>query len=601
MYAWEVDIDGGYDNSQVVVLASPCFDFSGQGQVTIAFKGYWDSESHWDGTRLDTLVISRSGVNGVVNGQNATNWYNYTSVVALGTGGWSGTSAGWMDVSKVFNYELAGQEVQFGFIFASDGSVNGYDGFGVDSFVVSVLSYCYLDTDTVSICAGDSILIHGQWQSVAGTYVDTFQVGGCDSISIIVLTVLPSSTVSIMDTICQGDTLWFGGTPYTQGGVYVDTLVAANGCDSIVTLTLTMLPSSSYAINDTICMGDTAWVAGVPFTQAGTHTVTVSAANGCDSVITLNLVVNQPSTYADTITICQGDSALIHGQWQTQPGVYVGTYSTVNGCDSVVSTTLVVHPTYSVLDTVEICQGDSALIHGQWQTQPGVYAHTYSSASGCDSNVYITLVVHPTYAVSVNDTICAGDTAWVGNVPYTQAGTYTQTLSSSAGCDSVVTLNLSVIMVDTTITVLGDTLMVQQANAVYQWLMCDSNMTPIAGATNQTYTPATSGSYAVQVTYMGCVVTSSCHVVVMAGLAEVERTFGLKVFPNPTRGMLYFEAAAPGTYNLRLYDVLGKEYWRRQVSVQGRYALHLGDIPKGIYFLEVGNGNRVEVIQLRVE
>ncbi len=703
LYAWEVNIDGDYDDNQIVALVSPCFDFSGHGRVIINFKGYWDSEPVWDGTRFDTLVLTGTNVNDVVGDQNATNWYNYTSISALGSAGWSGNSGGWMDVAKVFTHELAGHRVRFAFIFASDGSVSYYDGFGVDSFAISTWSYCFSDTDTVIICAGDSALIHGQWQYMAGTYVDTFQVGGCDSISTVFLSVIPAVSTSVTDTICQGDTAWIGNTPYTQAGTHTDTLTTVLGCDSIVTLTLTVLPSPSYTMSQTICQGDTVWVGGMAFTQAGTHTITFTAANGCDSVVTLNLTVNptynvsdtvmicqgdsalihgqwqtqagvyshtytsaagcdsvvnttlvvnptynvsdtvmicqgdsalihgqwqtQAGVYShtytsaagcdsvvnttlvvnptynvsDTVMICQGDSALIHGQWQTQPGVYSHTYTSAAGCDSVVNTALVVNPVYNVLDTVVICQGDSVLIHGQWQTQPGVYAHTYTSAGGCDSNVYTTLIVNPTYAVNVTDTICQGDTAWIGNMPYTQAGTYTQTLSSAAGCDSVVTLNLSVTVVDTTVVVSGDTLTVQQSNATYQWLDCNNNMSPISGATAQSYVATASGSYAVQVTYMGCVATSGCHVVVMSGLAEVERTFGMKVYPNPTRGTLYVETDRRGAYEFRLYDLLGKEYWRRRTYIDGRYAIHLGEVAKGIYFLEIRSGDQVEVLQLRVE
>jgi len=80
--------------------------------------------------------------------------------------------------------------------------------------------------------------------------------------------------------------------------------------------------------------------------------------------------------------------------------------------------------------------------------------------------------------------------------------------------------------------------------ATYQWIDCNNNNIPIAGATNQSYTATDNGSYAVIVTVSGCTDTSSCHSIVTSGLPE--NTFGSEftVFPNPTSDQLTVDLGA---------------------------------------------------------
>ncbi len=205
--------------------------------------------------------------------------------------------------------------------------------------------------------------------------------------------------------------------------------------------------------------------------------------------------------------------------------------------------------------------------------------------------------------VMFNDSVslCRGDTVWIGPTPYTQAGMYSDTLTTSGGYDSIVTLYVTVVNVDTGVVVSGDTLMAVQDSAVYQWLDCANNMAPIAGATGRQFVPSGTGFYAVKVTYQGCEATSGCYPVVLTGIGTVAKAFGLRIYPNPTRGMLYFDAVRPGAYTLRLYDLMGKEYLRRQITITQGYALDLSQLSKGMYFLEVADDDKVEVVKVIVK
>ena len=298
--------------------------------------------------------------------------------------------------------------------------------------------------DTMYRCVGDSALLAGSYQTVSGVYVDTLQsVSGCDSIvstTLIVDTVVYSTTDL---ELCYGDSALFGGVMYDTSGVYVDTLQSASGCDSIATLNLTI---KDLNVGDTTILVacDSAEWNGVTYDTSGIYVDTLQSITGCDSIITLDLTINESyDDVVDTMYRCVGDSALLAGSYQTVSGVYVDTLQSVSGCDSIVSTTLIVDTAvYSTTD-LELCYGDSALFGGVMYDTSGVYRDTLQSASGCDSIATLNLTIKD---LNVGDTtiLVACDSAEWNGVTYDSSGVYVDTLQSVAGCDSIITLDLTI-------------------------------------------------------------------------------------------------------------------------------------------------------------
>ena len=101
---------------------------------------------------------------------------------------------------------------------------------------------------------------------------------------------------------------------------------------------------------------------------------------------------------------------------------------------------------------------------------------------------------------------------WNG-INYTSSGIYNQILTNLSGCDSLVTLDLGIISVDTSVSyvISSSTLTALAPNATYQWLDCNNNNTPVAGETNQNFSPTSNGNYAVEVTQNGCTAISNCY------------------------------------------------------------------------------------------
>ncbi len=97
---------------------------------------------------------------------------------------------------------------------------------------------------------------------------------------------------SITAAICEGSTYTENGFNVSEAGVYTQNLQTANGCDSTVTLTLTVNPVYNITIDATINQGDVYQENGFDVSEAGVYTQNLQSVNGCDSVIVLNLTVN---------------------------------------------------------------------------------------------------------------------------------------------------------------------------------------------------------------------------------------------------------------------------------------------------------------------
>ncbi|MCB0401569.1 MAG: gliding motility-associated C-terminal domain-containing protein [Flavobacteriales bacterium] len=233
----------------------------------------------------------------------------------------------------------------------------------IDSLLVTINSTS-VSSQNVSICQGQVFsLPGGGTTALAGIYTDTIpNANGCDSIitSTLIVNAINSSIQNA--TICQGQTFTLpGGNGATISGQYTDTLTnaSATGCDSIVTTNLTVNPLSTSSINDTICQGQSYQLpGGTSVTSAGayTDTLTNASANGCDSIITVNLTVNGASVnlIENDTTICSDEFLTLHAL-----GSNLSWSNGVTGVDSIVVTTSGI---YTVSSTTNNCSASDQMM-----------------------------------------------------------------------------------------------------------------------------------------------------------------------------------------------------------------------------------------------
>ena len=152
-----------------------------------------------------------------------------------------------------------------------------------------------------TICPGLSYLFNGQSLSVGGTYYDTLTTSsGCDSIITLNLTIDPVINTTLNETICFGESYNFNGRLLTASGIYIDTLPSITQCISIATLNLSVLPNLTSVIDTTICNGDSLGVGGNVYYQGGTYNIPLLSQTGCDSSILLKLGIYVLDTLVNT-------------------------------------------------------------------------------------------------------------------------------------------------------------------------------------------------------------------------------------------------------------------------------------------------------------
>ena len=162
-----------------------------------------------------------------------------------------------------------------------------------------------------------------------------------------------------------------------------------------------------------------------------------------DTSFVANFIVSNVNTDI-TATICQGQTYTENNFNVSEAGTYTQTLTASNGADSVVTLTLNVNPTFNTELSATICQGQVYTENNFNISEAGVYTQTLTSANGCDSIVTLTLNVNPTFDTTINATINAGETYAEFGFNESEAGTYVQNLQTEFGCDSTITLVLSV-------------------------------------------------------------------------------------------------------------------------------------------------------------
>ena len=302
-----------------------------------------------------------------------------------------------------------------------------------------------------TICSNETYDFNGRILSTSGAYTDTLQtINGCDSIVTLNLTVNPVANTNLSTAICEGATYTENGFNASEAGTYTQNLQTIDGCDSIVTLTLSINPVANTTLSAAICEGTTYTENGFNVSEAGTYTQNLQTINGCDSIVTLNLTVNTVESTNLTAAICEGSAYTENGFNVSEAGTHTLNLQTVNGCDSIVTLTLSVNPVESTTLSAAICEGTTYTENGFNVSEAGTYTQNLQTVNGCDSIVTLTLSVNPVANTTLSAAICEGATYTENGFNASEAGTYTQNLQTIDGCDSIVTLTLTVNPVEST-------------------------------------------------------------------------------------------------------------------------------------------------------
>jgi gliding motility-associated-like protein len=273
--------------------------------------------------------------------------------------------------------------------------------------------------------------------------------------------------------LCQGETLLLqNGTTVGTTGIYNVILQAANGCDSLIINDLLVHPVYSTVINVDICPDDIYTLPNGDVVDAeGTYPISYQTIFGCDSTVTF--AINELPVYdiTEVVTICEGESyQLPDGVVTDIAGAYPFMYNTINGCDSLHTIQLVIQAPYVHTNHIQLCQGGSYVLpDGVVVNTPGYYPLVLQSLAGCDSTIITHITVTGLIQTFVNASFCSGSAYTLPDgVEVTTGGTYQSLLTSVSGCDSLVFTTLTVdAPVAMGILPLGDTLSICYGDSIF--------------------------------------------------------------------------------------------------------------------------------------
>ena len=172
----------------------------------------------------------------------------------------------------------------------------------------------------------------------------------------------------------------------------------------------------------------------------------------------------------------------------------------------------------------------------------------------------------------------------------TTGGTITVTANNACGSSTPQTTNVNINNIDNTVDLSGLTLTAIQTGASYQWLDCDNGNAPVAGETNQSFTPSANGNYAVEITIGGCTEVSSCTVVNSVGIKGSTADY-LSIFPNPGHGVYTISGQNfQDDTSIKIYTAEGKMILQQSnFPNTDAIIIDISAHPQGIYLLEIDN------------
>ena len=387
----------------------------------------WNDETFFESTNTDRVLVSSDGCDSIIHLNITIKKGEYSET----TDATCESTYEWAIGERTFTYTSSGDYTEY------TENENGCTDTNVLHLTinspVSVVIYA-------QICEGETYNQNGFNETEAGTYTQELStIAGCDSTVTLYLTVGAEMINNISDEICLGNPYHDYGfdipEPVAGTTEYRDTIIRDGGCDSIVVLTLTVNEPKFSEFRETAC-DSFAWN-NVPYYESGEFTQTFTAANGCDSIVTLHLTINHSVIEQIEATAC--DSFAWNNVTYYESGDYTQTFTAANGCDSVVTLNLTIN--HTVIEQIEDTACDSFAWNNVTYYESGDYMQTFTAANGCDSTVTLTLTINHAVTELIEATAC-DSFAW-NDVTYYESGDYTQTFTAANGCDSTVVLNLT--------------------------------------------------------------------------------------------------------------------------------------------------------------
>jgi poly(hydroxyalkanoate) depolymerase family esterase len=333
---------------------------------------------------------------------------------------------------------------------------------------------------------------------------------------------------------------------------------------------------------------------------AGVYTVTVTD-NASVVVASSSFTVNQPAVISksQTITLCAGHAITIGSHTYHTTNTYVDTLTAHNSCDSVLTTHLTVHSLIASNQTISLCAGHTITVGSHTYHTTNTYVDTLTASNSCDSVVTTHLTVHSLISASQTISLCAGQSITVGSHTYHTTNTYTDTLTASTSCDSIVTTHLTVNSVSplpVSLNIVGSDSLCSSAN-----VFALSGGSPSGGTysgngiSSGNFNPAAANPGWDIITYTitdinNCTNSAKDSLLINSctttGISNVEVLKNSTVYPNPATDIITISTNGVGPFEAKLYNSIGTLILVKEFN-NDITKLDIHTLPSGLYLLNL--------------
>lgn len=299
-----------------------------------------------------------------------------------------------------------------------------------------------LSIGEMKIDGDNNILSTGRFSNILDFPYYTLTQGGYHSDAII-LKFKQCDYITTNNAFSCGAYTW-GESTYESTGTYSQTFPSVLGCDSLVELNLTVYPLDTAQTDVSGCHTYFWDATGEEYDEPGSYSAVLESINGCDSVATIHL------TLQNQTSVVEAANCASYYWEETQityenSGTYEVTYENIAGCDSTIYLELEIFEPDSSVQEESICESYFWSATGQTYSESGTYSAVLSTEHGCDSTVTLTLtILEPSTGIETVETCESYLWQNTGQI-YTETGSYESTLTNAAGCDSIVNLNLTIL------------------------------------------------------------------------------------------------------------------------------------------------------------
>ncbi|MEP6792858.1 MAG: T9SS type A sorting domain-containing protein, partial [Saprospiraceae bacterium] len=233
-------------------------------------------------------------------------------------------------------------------------------------------------------------------------------------------------------------------------------------------------------------------------------------------------------------------------------------------------------------------------------TSSGTEQDVFTAASGCDSVVIYSVTILHDQENNVSISSCDTYTTPDGSQTWSASGTYQYILPAIGGCDSIITVALTITTFDLSVIENDASLTANQSDANYQWIDCNSGLT-LEDETSQNFHPKHNGSYAVIIERNSCLDTSDCFVVTSVGIHDLPFSEVIKIYPNPVHDIMYISFNKPWQHiAIEMTDVFGRVVYDTSYTDVQQIRIQPG-LMDGVYFIKMATDGKEAVFKVVLE